>query len=56
MGYHSNLEIFEYISGVAWRRTVGRGHKKEKVVLKVRSGGPPPESFFFRNRYELWQF
>ena len=49
MGYHSNLEIFEYISGVAWRRKVGRGsQKKEKVVLKVRSGSPPPESFFFQ--------
>ena len=32
--------------------------RKEKVVLKVGSGvvwGPPPD-FFYRKRYEIWQF
>ena len=47
MGYHSNLEIFEYISGVAWRRKVGRGHKKRKSCIESAVWGSSPRKFIF---------
>ena len=53
MGYHSNLEIFVYISGVAWRRKSGEGVTKKKERKScIESGvwgrlGVLPRKFFF---------